>query len=155
MSDIFVPPDFPVPDGLTRGELTLVRLGPEHNERDYDAWTSSIEHIRQTPGFTDYPWPHPMSLDDNLNDLRQHAADFRQRTGFTYTVLVGREVIGCVYIYPSKNRPGWASVRSWVRQDRAAHDQRLYDVVRAWLDDEWPFEGIEYAPRGGSGLGTA
>ena len=39
--------------------------------------------------------------DENRADLQRHADDFRNRTGFTYTVLdpASRDVIGCVYIY--------------------------------------------------------
>jgi hypothetical protein len=33
----------------------LEPLGPEHNEQDYDAWTSSMEHIAETPGFPTAP----------------------------------------------------------------------------------------------------
>lgn len=142
----FVPPDFKVPAGLARGDLKLVPLGPEHNQRDYHAWTSSITHIRNTPGFIDSSWPYPMSLDDNLDDLRQHADDFRRRVGFTYTVKVGDDLVGCVYIYPAERR-GWARVRSWVRHDRADLDRVLYAMVREWLESEWPFEGFEYSPR--------
>lgn len=142
----FVPPEFDVPEGLIRDGLRLLPLGPEHNDLDYQAWTSSVEHIRHTPGFTEYPWPYEMSLDDNLADLRQHATDFKERTGFTYTVLSGDELIGCVYIYPTK-RAGWAAVRSWVRHDRAELDPKLYAIIRQWLDTAWPFEGVEYSPR--------
>ena len=44
-----------------------------------------------------------MTPEENLSDLEQHAQDFRDRVGFTYTVLdpVDRDVIGCVYLYPS------------------------------------------------------
>ena len=83
--------------------LEFVRtLGPEHNEHDYDAWTSSMEHIAETPGFPDGSWPREMTRDENRADLQRHADDFRNRKGFTYTVLdpAGRDVIGCVYIYP-------------------------------------------------------
>ncbi|GIF17347.1 phosphoglycerate dehydrogenase-like enzyme [Actinoplanes tereljensis] len=142
----FVPPDFEVPPGLSEDGLRLLPLGPEHNDRDYQAWTTSVEHIRRTPGFTEYPWPYDMSIDENLADLRQHAADFQQRSGFTYTVLSGDELVGCVYIYPTKT-PGWAAVRSWVRHDRAELDTKLYAIVRHWLDDAWPFDGVEYSPR--------
>ena len=43
-----------------------------------------------------------MTPDENRADLERHAEDFRNRTGFTYTVLdpASRDVIGCVYIYP-------------------------------------------------------
>jgi hypothetical protein len=78
-------------------------LGPEHNDSDYAAWTSSIEHIHRTPGYEGATWPHPMSIEQNRRDLESHAADFAARKGFTYTVLAGEgTVIGCVYIYPSE-----------------------------------------------------
>ena len=98
----FVPPDFVVPTEVTFGDLRLVPLGPEHNAADYAAWTSSIDHIRATPGFPDGSWPMLMPVSENLRDLERHAEDFRLRRGFTYTVLdANGEVIGCVYIYPS------------------------------------------------------
>jgi hypothetical protein len=98
----FVPPDFDVPHGLETSEFMLEPLGPEHNEQDYDAWTSSMEHIAGTPGYPDGSWPREMTRDENRADLQRHADDFRNRKGFTYTVLdlANRDVIGCVYIYP-------------------------------------------------------
>ncbi len=149
---LFVPGDFAVPEGLTAGDLRLEPLGPQHNAADYAAWTASISHIRATPGFAGWGWPHEMSLADNLRDLQRHALDFAGRRGFTYTVLsIGTgDVIGCVYIYPP---PGGsegglhAVVRSWVRADRAALDPVLYHVVLAWLERDWPFHSIDYAPR--------
>jgi hypothetical protein len=144
----FVPDDFVVPRELVTGEFRLEPLGPEHNAADYEAWTSSIEHIRATPGFPDGTWPHPMPLEQNLADLRRHANDFANRTGFTYTVLAGAEdrVVGCVYIYPS-DTPGTATVQSWVRADRAELDVAVHDAVSAWLADAWPFTAVSYAPR--------
>ena len=98
----FVPTDFEVPLVLETPEFVLEPLGPEHNEQDYDAWTSSMEHIARTPGYPDGSWPREMTPDENRADLQRHADDFRNRKGFTYTVLEpgSRDVIGCVYIYP-------------------------------------------------------
>ena len=45
----FVPAGFDPPPGLATGELRLEPLGPQHNERDYAAWTSSMDHIRRLP----------------------------------------------------------------------------------------------------------
>ena len=153
MSDqLFVPADFTVPDGLTTGEFRLEPLGPQHNTADYAAWTASIGHIRATPGFARASWPRQMSLAENLRDLERHAQDFIARRGFTYTVLstATGDVIGCVYIYPppgeNQGRRG-AVVRSWVRADQAALDPVLYHAVREWLERDWPFDSIEYAPR--------
>src|SRR5215510_6947448 len=85
----FVPDDFAVPRELVTGEFRLEPLGPQHNAGDYEAWTSSMEHIRATPGFAGRPWPVPMTLEDNLGDLRRHERDFTARSGFTYTGLAG------------------------------------------------------------------
>ena len=60
----FVPEDFDPPTRLETDRFVLVPLGVEHNERDHDAWMSSIDHIHATPGFQDGPWPHEMSLQD-------------------------------------------------------------------------------------------
>lgn len=144
----------PVP-GLPAGQFRLAPLGPQHNQSDYAAWTASTGHIRATPGFGGRGWPREMSPEDNLRDLERHARDFAARRGFTYTVLGtgDGDVIGCVYIYP----PGGhkldgtggrrAAVSSWVRADRAALDPVLHDAVLAWLERDWPFDSIEYAPR--------
>jgi hypothetical protein len=145
----FVPDDFAVPRALVTGAFRLEPLGPEHNEGDYRAWTSSVEHIRATPGFEGRPWPAPeMSLAENLSDLQRHASDFATRSGFTYTVRASGsdEIIGCVYIYPAADGPG-ADVRSWVSADRAALDVALYEAVSAWLRNAWPFTTVSYAPR--------
>jgi hypothetical protein len=142
----FVPAGFQVPVEVIRDEFTLRPLVPADNQDDYRAWQSSREHIRRTPGFETYGWPVDMSLDDNLRDLVQHAADFESRTGFTYSVLVDGEIIGCVYIYPSGD-PGIAAVRSWVRAGDAELDRPLYETIDRWLHEDWPFERYSYAPR--------
>jgi len=98
-----------------------------------------------------------MSIEDNLSDLEEHAQEFVERRGFTYTVLeVGSdEVIGCVYILRPKDQATVggaqprqrAKVSSWVRADRAQLDRVLYHAVLEWLERDWPFDSIEYAPR--------
>jgi hypothetical protein len=47
---VFVPDDFQPPLVLVADHFLLEPLGPEHNEDDHEAWSSSIEHIRATPG---------------------------------------------------------------------------------------------------------
>jgi len=142
--DAFVPPDPPRTDSFW-----LEPLGLEHNEADYAAWTSSMEHIHATPGFESKRWPHPMTLEENAGDLREHADHFVRRVGFTYTVrsCADGDVIGCVYIYPSSDSAMDASVRSWVRASHAQLDAELWSLVTHWLDAQWPFHAVEYAPR--------
>jgi RimJ/RimL family protein N-acetyltransferase len=145
----FVPPDFNVPLRLETSDFVLEPLGPEHNEADYDAWTSSMEHIAGTPGFPWGTWPREMTSDQNRDDLVRHAGDFRNRTGFTYTVLdpSSRDVIGCVYIYPVRDSEDTAIAQSWVRKSHAHLDLPLWRAVTDWLETDWPFTTVRYAPR--------
>ncbi|MGX2992863.1 GNAT family N-acetyltransferase [Streptomyces sp. JNUCC 64] len=146
-----VPDDFVVPKGLTTPQFRLEPLGPQHNAADHAAWTSSIEHIRATPGFQDLRWPPAdgMPLEENLVDLQRHADDFTQRRGFTYTVIetVSGEVIGCVYVCPSREDDHDADVRSWVRADRAGLDAPLRAAVMNWLSTDWPLGTLNYQLR--------
>jgi hypothetical protein len=90
-----------------------------------------------------------MTSEENRADLQRHADDFRNRRGFTYTVLdpVSRDVIGCVYIYPVRDEEHDACALSWVRESRAHLDVPLWRAVTAWLASDWPFDSVEYAPR--------
>jgi hypothetical protein len=145
----FVPSRFIVPLALTTEQFSLEPLGPQHNDSDYQAWSSSLEHIHNTPGWETSSWPDGRSLVDNLRDLQAHADDFENRAGFTYSVLDAAtdEVIGCVYIYPDDSVQHDARVLSWVRASRPELDVQLWRAVTDWLADEWPFERVAYAER--------
>jgi hypothetical protein len=147
----FVPAAFAVPAGLETPSFRLEPLGPQHNESDHAAWTSSIGHIRATPGFEGRDWPpvDGMSLAENRSDLAGHARDFEQRTGFTYTVLEpgSGDVIGCVYLYPARDDAHDVRATSWVRADVAHLDAELHAAVSRWLAEDWPFERVAYAAR--------
>ena len=147
MSD-FVPDDFEPPITFTIEDLRLEPLGPEHNERDYAAWTSSMDHIRSSPGFPEPNWPREMTLEDNLGDLVRHAGHFRDRVGFTYTVLdTDDDVVGCLYVYPAKDGAHDASVQSWVRVSIAERDDAVRRAIADWISGpEWPFERPLYDP---------
>ena len=146
--DPLVANDFDVPLGLSHPDFVLHPLGPEHDEMDYRAWTSSIDHIRASPGFGPHRnWPTAdLSPAENLRDLEMHARDHEARTGFTYTVLdADTSVIGCVYIYSDPTGEAPVEVRSWVTADRAELDPVLRQAVDAWLRDRWPFPSWRYA----------
>jgi hypothetical protein len=146
----FVPCGFVVPLAPTTEKFRLEPLAPQHSDSDYEAWSSSVEHIHMTPGWETSSWPDDdRSVVDNLRDLQAHADDFKNRAGFTYTVLdpATAEVIGCVYIYPDDSEQHDARVRSWVRASRPELDVQLWRAVTDWLADEWPFERVAYAER--------
>src|SRR5215218_4894445 len=108
-----------------------------------------MEHIAGTPGYAGGSWPREMTREENRADLQRHAHDFRARLGFTYTVLDpgSRDVIGCVYIYPLRDEEHGACALSWVRTSHAHLDLPLWRAVSAWLESDWPFAAVEYAPR--------
>jgi hypothetical protein len=145
----FVPAGFVVPLALATDRFRLEPLGPQHNDSDYEAWSSSVQHIHATPGWETSNWPDDRSLDDNLRDLERHAGDFEHRRGFTYTVLdpATGDVIGCLYIYPDKSGEHDAKVLSWVTASRSELDVELWRAVTQWLADDWPFESVAYAER--------
>lgn len=148
--DDFVPDGFDPPTALITDRFRLEPLGPQHNEADHAAWMSSIAHIRSTPGYPDGNWPPVtgMTLEENLQDLRRHAADFAAGRGFTFTVLdAADDVIGCVYLYPSGAATTEVTVQSWVRATRAHLDAPLADAVACWLDEEWPWEHLDRCGR--------
>ncbi|MFN8196642.1 MAG: hypothetical protein U0R80_20420 [Nocardioidaceae bacterium] len=150
-TDAFVPTDFDPPTSLVTERFRLEPLGPQHNEADLAAWTSSIAHIRSTPGYPDGRWPpeEGMTPERNLADLTRHAADFEQHRGFTFTVLdtTDGDVIGCVYLYPTASEDFDVSAQSWVRVSKAELDGPLADAVAAWLATDWPWERVDRCGR--------
>ena len=150
MAHSFVPSSFDVPLSYAWAEFRLEPLGSEHNERDHVAWMSSIDHIRSTPGFSpeeEPDWPEAMTLDENLQDLLRHARHFEERRGFTYSVLEGDDVVGCIYIYPGRLAGHDAVISSWVRESHAASDSAVREALGAWIDKAWPFSNPHYAGR--------
>lgn len=146
MSRSFIPDEFEPPVFFEGQGFRLEPLGPKHNDRDYEAWTSSIEHIRATPGEWG-EWPHPMTLAKNMDDMRMHAREFTDREAFTYSILDGDDVIGCLYIYPDQKGESDAYVSSWVRRSRAEMDAVVWESVSSWLESDWPFSSFRYASR--------
>lgn len=150
MSKEIVLPDFELPEAYVDGRFVFEPLGSKHNAVDQPAWTSSIDHIRATPGFAGRRWPaQKETLKQNEASLARHEADFGGRRGFAYAVLdaVSREYLGCVYFYPPRSGAFDVDVRSWVRRERADLDKPLRDAVRAWLKVAWPWTRPDCAER--------
>jgi hypothetical protein len=138
----FVPAAFQVPLALTGAEFSLQMLSIDHIDKDFDAVTSSAEHVKTVwPGGT---WPDGLTLRQNLIDLGWHEKEFQTRQSFAYTVLSpdGVRVLGCVYIYPSVKEGHDAEVYLWARQSELASglEDRLYASVRSWIGSTWPFQ---------------
>lgn len=145
-----VAPDFDVPVTLETNVFILEPLTARHNEADHAAWTSSIEHIRKTPGFAGRQWSRrALTVQENAASIEQHADHRTQRVGFTYTVIerISGELMGSVYLYPPRRAGYDVDVRSLVRADRSSLDPALYRTVYLWLATKWPFTRPDYAQR--------
>jgi hypothetical protein len=145
----FLPAGFVAPMPPAHPEFAFEVLGPEHNEPDLAAWSSSIEHIRSSPGWEDSSWPNRVySLEENLADLAEHRDRHRRRLDFAWTVLIPgtRDVIGCVYLKPPPVDGAPAVAKSWVRADLARLDPVLRAHLGPWWTGAWPV-AIHYPHR--------
>ena len=120
----------------------LRMLSIDDVEKDFEAVTSSAGHLRNIwPG---EGWPEGLTLDDNLVDLGWHQKEFQLRSSFAYTMVSHdeSEVLGCVYINPTRKQGYDAEVYFWVRESELGNglDEALNEAVAQWLLKDWPFD---------------
>jgi len=143
----FVPADFAVPMAHKTAGYQLVPLGPALAKHDYDAYMSSIDHLRTT--FGSGKWPHAgITMDEAIKDVEGEQARFQARKSFTYAVLSldGKKELGCLYIRPSRKPEFDAKVVMWVTKaelDQGLQPKLLADT-KAWLTKAWPFKKPEF-----------
>lgn len=144
----FVPPEFQVPAALETNRFRLRMLSVDDVEKDYEAVIESRELLRANGG----TWPRDgFTLAENLADLQRHQQEFLDRKAFAYTVVARDEsrVLGCVYINPPRRTSAEAEVSMWARQSEHARglDALLFQTVRNWLEESWPFDSVAYPGR--------
>lgn len=141
---------------LVTEDLFLEPLGPHHVDADLEAvldgmsdGTNRLCHVFQRND----NWPsEDISREEDLHDLNRHAAEFKHRLAFAYTVLDKKErskVLGCCYINPATKVGYEAECILWIRAsaDRAL-DAQLEEALRKWLSSsEWPFENVVFPGR--------
>lgn len=142
--------DFEVPQALQTERMLLRPLTIHHAVRDYDAVMTSEQRLRTVhdPGGE---WPLGLTLEQNIIELGWHQTEFQLRTSFAYSVLSPdeSEVMGCMYIYPTR-KPGYdVEITMWVRQSRVDEglDEHLFETVEAWIAQRWPFTNPAYPGR--------
>lgn len=147
----FIPKDFEIPDSLENQYFRIRMLSVNDVEKDYDAVMTSIEHLQGVFG-PESKWPSKdLTFEQDLNDLEWHQKEFETRSSFAYTIvsLDESQVLGCLYIYPSKKAGFDARIYMWVRESEVENglDLILYNVVKQWIKDDWPFKNIAYPGR--------
>ena len=147
----FIPTDFEVPKKSENEHFRIRQLMVKDAEKDYDAITSSLDHL-QKMFLSEWDWPpSDLTLEDDRIELGKEEERFKKRTSFAYTVvsLDESQVLGCVYIYPA-NKGGYdADITMWVRKSAfdKGLDPILFDSVRQWIKKEWPFDNPGYPGR--------
>ena len=145
-----VPNDFVVPEVLETERMRLRPLTVNDAVKDFDAVMTSEERLRtiHDPGGE---WPLGLTLAQNIAELGWHQTEFQLRTSFAYTVvsLDESEVLGCLYIYPTRNKGYDVEITMWVRQSQVDEglDEHLFETVEPWIADCWPLESPAYPGR--------
>jgi hypothetical protein len=146
---LLVPEDFPVPKMLETEDFRLRPLTAADVDLDYQAVMGSRDHLQGVLGRPD--WPGELTREEDLGALKMHEKEFGQRIGFVYTVVNHQETecLGCVYIYPSRLDAYDAEVIMWVTRDsfKKGLDTRLFQTVKTWMNEKWPFEKVLYTGR--------
>ena len=110
--------DFEVPAGLETRRFILRMLPINDLVKDYDAVMSSVDPLRYS---------------------------------FAYTVMTPDEIrcVGCVYLNPSPRGCYDVEISMWVRASELCNDldSELYNTVRNWIDEVWPFSRPAYHGR--------
>ncbi len=148
---LFVPEDFSVPDKLKTKEFRLRMLSVRDVVIDYDAVMSSIDHLQGVFGLRSR-WPSKdLTFEQDLIDLGWHQKEYQKRTSFAYTVVSLDESIclGCMYIFPTTKKGFGCEVYMWVRESlyKKVLDNDLYDSVKRWMSEKWPFKKVAYPGR--------
>ena len=145
-----VPENFAVPAVLETARVRLRQLTIADLDLDYEAVMSSADHLRAKLG-PGNQWPVGLTREHDLADLGWHETEFNNRASFCYTVVSLDESVclGCVYIYPSLAAGYDAKCFLWVRASAVDEglDEHLFDTVRDWLAEAWPFGAVAFPGR--------
>jgi hypothetical protein len=146
----FIPADFKVPNSLQNEHFRIRMLSVNDVVKDYDAVMTSIEHLNKM-----YPtssWPKKdLTFEQDLIDLGWHQKEFQMRSSFAYTIVSidENQVLGCLYINPTTKGDYDASITMWVRASEVDNglDSILFDSVKKWILEDWPFQKVAYPGR--------
>jgi len=146
----FVPANFKVPDTLENEYFRIRMLTVNDVVKDYDAVMSSINHLQEMYPISSWP-SKDLTFEQDLIDLGWHQKEFQMRSSFAYTVVSPdeSEVIGCLYINPTKKGDYDARISMWIRTSMLdkGMDAILYNSVKDWIEKDWPFKKVAYPGR--------
>lgn len=145
----FIPSDFKVPEKLETDKFRLRMLRVTDVVKDYDAVMTSVDHLQGIFGPRS-KWPSKdLTFEQDLIDLGWHQKEFQTRSSFAYTVmnLDESQCLGCMYIFHPTKEKFDTEVYLWVRESARDLDAFLYETVRKWISEKWPFKKVAYPGR--------
>jgi len=147
----FVPSNFEIPKLLETDKFRLRMLTVNDVIKDYDAVMTSVDHLKGVFG-PNSKWPSKeLTFEQDLIDLGWHQKEFQRRSSFAYTVMNIDEsqCLGCIYIVPTRKKGYDVVVYAWVRKSEfdKGLDSILFDSVKNWVANEWPFKNVTYPGR--------
>lgn len=132
---------------LVTERMRLEPLRPALVQLDYDAFMSSIDHLRDSLRWENWP-SADYELEQNRVDLQRHWDEFGAAEAYAYTVLTPdrSRCIGCVYINPFADLERRARVAYWVTEDQLESrlDEHLLIELVAWFEREWPLDTVQF-----------
>ncbi|MHA2332478.1 MAG: hypothetical protein ACXAEU_10670 [Candidatus Hodarchaeales archaeon] len=163
----FHPESKSVPDILETKEFLIRPLRTTDVELDYKAVIANRANLLKR---TNGRWPKDgFTIKENLEDLRYHEEQQKERNEFTYTImnLTETECLGCIYIHPleeslKKNmrkkdisslniKNHEALVTFWVTPiaTKQKLDKLLIEELKRWFMEEWAFSRVvlSFGPR--------
>ena len=158
IKNAIVPEDFAVPVKLETDKYLIRPLHLHDVVKDYEAIATNMRRIDRLLG-PDYSEPEVLTFEQDLLDVAWHHKEFQRRSSFAYGVWRpdDSECIGGVYVYPPDRGHFYASVKPgfdaviflWVSHDASDEglDEHLFDTVKAWIRDSWPFGSYAFPGR--------
>jgi hypothetical protein len=146
-----VPDDFAIPS-LTTDAWRLEPLNMRWLVQDYAALVVSWEHLDglMVPPGTLGPITD-LSLEMDIVELGWHEREFVTRRSFAFVAIShdDTQALGYAYLYASPHPDEDAAILTWARwdPDDPGADQRLYEQIRTWVADEWPFTNAVFPGR--------
>ena len=121
--------DGPFPNRVETGNIAFVALTPALVEQDYAAVMRNVSMLRAWSG---QDWPTTdFTIEENLVDLERHHREQQEGIALTYSVLVGAEVQGCIYVRPFED-----ALRSRdLEPPSPPHAPRTDAVARGWAHE--------------------
>jgi hypothetical protein len=144
-----VPAAFNAPVAFEGEGFRLRPLNYEVMMLDYEAVMKGALNLTNADREDEYDYSK-FTLQDEIIEVGWHTGEWRRRHSFAYSVMSSDNAIcyGSLYINPTRKRDYDAEAVMWVTPDAPPGlDGAVYEAVKHWLQDAWPFSNVGYPGR--------